>query len=581
MAPRSGPVHVVTTKRRYKDRTYTAHLLRRSYREHGKVKNVTVANLSHLPEPTIDLIRRSLRGESFLSVEEQFDVLASPHHGHVQAVLQAMHRLDFARLVASRSCRERDLVLGMVAARVLRPQSKLATSRWWHTTTLPRLLGVEEATEDDLYAAMDWVLQRQQAVEKRLARRHLAAGGLVLYDLSSSYFEGARCPLAALGHNRDGKKGKLQVNYGVVANREGCPVAVSVFAGNTGDSTTLLPQVRELRERFGVQRLVIVGDRGMIGQRQISALRQEDGVGWITALKTGSIRKLLRQGRLQMGLFDEMNLFELTHPDFPDERLVACRNPELRQLRAKKRQALLEATCRELDKVVAMAGRGRLKGKDAIGLRAGRVINKYKVAKHFELTIEERSFAYQLREERIAAEASLDGVYVVRTSESRAQMATPEVVRAYKDLAGVERAFRSLKTVDLLIRPIRHWTADRVRAHIFLCLLAYYVQWHMQEAWRSLLFFDEDKQAKRSRDPVAPATRSAGARHKARERRLADGSPVHSFRTLLHGLSTIVCNICRRKDAGQESTFEVYTTPNATQRRALELLENIKLSSRT
>lgn len=575
MVRRSGPVHVVTTTRRYKDRVYRAHLLRRSFREGGSVKNETVANLSHLPDHVVALIRRALRGESFAAVEDRFEVLASPHHGHVQAVLAAMRRLGFAALLQARRSRERDLVVGMVIARLLAPQSKLATTRWWHTTTIPTMLGVADAAEDELYAAMDWLVGRQGAIETRLASRHLEPGGLVLYDLTSSYFEGTTCPLAALGHNRDGKRGKLQVNYGVLANRRGCPVSVSVFAGNTGDSTTLLPELQKLRTRFGVERLVVVGDRGMIAQKQIDALRKEGGVGWITALKTTALRRLVAGGHVQLGLFDETDLFALCHPDFPDERLVACRNPDLAALRAHKRQSLLDATCRELDKVAGMAGRGRLKGKGPIGVRAGKVVNKYKVAKHFELEIGETTFSYRLRQDRVDAEAALDGVYVVRTSEPEERLTSEETVRAYKDLAGVERAFRSMKTVDLHVRPIRHRTEDRVRAHIFLCMLAYYVQWHMQEAWRELLFFDEDLEAKRRRDPVAAARRSDEARRKAAERTLRDGSPVHSFHSLLAELATIVRNVCRRKGATDEPTFEIVTEPNAKQKRALELLEAI------
>ena len=575
MVRSSGPVHVVTTKRSYKGRVYRAHLLRRSFREGKSVRNETVANLSHLPDHVVELIRRALRGESFATVAEQFDVVASPHHGHVQAVLAAMRRLGFAELLHTRRRRERDLVVAMVVARVLAPQSKLATTRWWGTTTVPTTLGVADATEDDLYAAMDWLLARQAAVETKLASRHLEEGGLVLYDLSSSYFEGTTCPLASLGYNRDGKRGKLQVNYGVLANRGGCPVSVSVFDGNTGDSTTLLPELQKLRTRFGVERLVVVGDRGMIAQKQIDVLREEGNVGWVTAMRTAALRKLVEAGHVQLGLFDEANLFSLVHPDFPGERLVACRNPDLAASRAHKRQSLLDATRRELDKVKRMAERGTIAGKGEIGVRAGKVVNKYKVAKHFDIEVGDASFSYRLREDRIAAEAALDGVYVIRTSESEERLGDEEAVRAYKDLAGVERAFRSMKTVDLHVRPIRHRTEDRVRAHVFLCLLAYHVQWHMQEAWRELLFFDEDLEAKKRRDPVAPARRSEGALRKVAERKLSDGSPVHGFRTLLAELATIVRNVCRRKGVPEEPTFELVTTPNEKQRRALDLLESI------
>jgi transposase len=429
----------------------------------------------------------------------------------VQAVLQAMHRLGFAELIAARPSRQRDLVVAMVAARVLEPHSKLATTRWWQATTLPALLGVSEADEDDLYGALDWLLERQARIESKLAARHLHEDALALYDLSSSYFEGVTCPLAAFGHNRDAKKGKRQVNYGLLTNREGVPVAVSVFKGNTGDPTTLEPQLSKLREQFGLERFVLVGDRGMITQKQIDALRGVEGVDWIAALRPPAIVKLLESGVVQMDLFDERNLFELTHPAFPGERLVACRNPELARRRTEKRKRLIEATTQALEKVQAMVARGRLRGQDTIGVRIGKVVNKYKVAKHFTLAIGEDCFAFELDHERIAAEAALDGLYVVRTSLSVERMAADEAVRSYKRLSEVERAFRSLKSIDLAVRPIRHRLEGRVRAHIFLCLLAYYVQWHMLEAWRPLLFGDEDQAGKTSRDPVAPAKRSEPA----------------------------------------------------------------------
>ena len=576
MARRGGSVHVVTTTRRYKGRVYTTHLLRRSYREDGKVKNETVGNLSHLPDPVIDLIRRSLRGEQLLPVEERFEVLRSEHHGHVHAVLTAMRRLGFERLVATRRSRERDLVVALVAARILEPCSKLATHRWWDLTTLPESLGVEDATGDDLYATMDWLLSRQPAIEKKLAARHLTEGGFALCDLTSSYFEGTHCPLAARGHNRDGKRNKLQVNYGLLTDRKGCPVTVSVFEGNTNDPKTLLPQVQKLREAFGIRNVAVVGDRGMISQKQIDALRELPGMDWITALRSEAIRKLLQGGHLQLGLFDERNLFELRHPDYPGERLVACRNPELARLRAHKRQSLLDATARELEKVRGMVARGRLKGQDAIGVRVGKVVNKYKVAKHFHLEIRDRAFDYQVKQAPVEAEAALDGIYMVRTSLSRKRLDAADTVRTYKSLSDVERAFRSFKTVDLKVRPIYHRTENRVRAHIFLCMLAYYVEWHMIEAWRPLLFCDEDQEAKKSRDPVAPACRSEAALRKVHTKRLDDGSAVHSFQTLLQGLSGIVRNVCRTPHTGEDApTFTVDTQRTSQQQRAYDLLENI------
>jgi len=578
MPARTGTAHVVTTTRRYKDQVYHTHLLRRSYREDGRVKNETLGNLSHLPEPLIDLIRRSLRGETFVSLEQAFESVRSTSHGHVQAVMLTLQRLEFASLVASKPCRERDLVLAMVAARILQPHTKLATTRWWHSTTLAEEFGVLDADEDDLYAALDWLLAHQDTIQKKLAGRHLSEGGLVLYDLSSSYFEGTTCPLGKLGHNRDGKSGLLQVNYGLLTDARGCPVAVSVYEGNVSDSKTLMPEVKRLREDFGIEQFVLVGDRGMISSKAIKELRETDGVGWITALKSVSIRALVEQGHLQLGLFDEVNLVELSSPEYPGERLVACRNPELAKLRAHKREELLAATERKLDRIKSRVDAGKLVGSDEIGLRVGKVVNQYKVAKHFELTIGDSSFTYARKLQAIAAEAALDGIYIIRTSLSAAQMDAPDCVRNYKALANVERAFRSLKTVDLKVRPIHHRKADRVRAHIFLCMLAYYVEWHMRQAWRELMFADTDQAAKATRDPVAPAQRSQAAQHKASGRTLDDGTPAHSFSTLLANLAGIVRNTCRTPNAAPEAhTFQVVTTPSTAQQRAFDLLRQIQM----
>ncbi len=494
-----------------------AYLLRESYREGARVHKRTLANLSSLADEQILAIRAVLRGETWQPVAQSFEITAARTHGHVQAVALAMQRVGFASLIASKPSRERDRVLAMVAARIVAPRTKLATTRWWHTTTLAEDFGVASCDEDDLYAAMDWLLARQDRIQKKLAARHLRAGGLVLYDLSSSYFEGTTCPLAKLGYSRDGTKGLLQVNYGLLTDVRGCPVAVSVHEGNVADSQTLMPEVTRLREDFGIEQLVMVGDRGMISQKAIDEMRETDGIGWITALKSASIRALVERGQLQLGLFDERNLIELRSPDYPGERLVAYRNPELAKLRAHKREA-------------------------------------------------------------IAAEAALDGIDIIRTSVSAAQMDAAACVRNYKSLAQVERAFRSLKTMDLKVRPIPHRLADRVRAHIFLCLLAYYVEWHLREAWRELMFADPDQQAKTTRDSVAPATRSKAALAKVARRALDDGTPVHSFATLLGELATIVRNTCRTPNAGPDAPrFEIVTTPNAKQTRALELIQHIRL----
>jgi transposase len=573
MPSRTGTAHVVTTTRRYKGRVYRTHLLRRSYREGGTVKNETLGNLSHLPDTLVDIIRRSLQGETFVPLAQAFEISSSRAHGHVQAVAAAMQRLGFAALLASKPCRERDLVLAMAAARIVAPQTKLATTRWWHTTTLAEDFGVADASEDDLYAAMDWLLTRQERIQQKLAVRHLHSGGLVLYDLTSSYFEGITCPLAKLGHNRDGKRGLLQVNYGLLTDARGCPVAVSVHEGNTADSKTFMPEVQRLRQSFGIERMVMVGDRGMIGQKAIAKMRDSDGIGWITALKSASIRVLIEQGHLQLGLFDERNLLELSSPDYPGERLVACRNPQLAKSRAHKREALLAATEIKLTKIKARVAAGKLSGKDAIGLKVGKIINQYKVGKHFELAIGDKAFSFQRKAESIAAEAALDGLYLIRTSVPAAQMDAPDCVRNYKALANVERAFRSLKTVDLKVRPIHHHLADRVRAHIFLCMLAYYVEWHLREAWRELMFADTDQQAKATRDPVAPAKRSEAALAKIASKLLDDDTPAHSFATLMAELATIVRNTCRTPHA--TATFAVLTGPNPKQKRALELVHQI------
>ena len=574
MPTRGGAIHVVTTQRHYKGRVYSTHLLRRSFREDGKVKNETLGNLSHLPDAVVDLVRRALRGEAFVPVSERFEIVASRPHGHVEAVLRAVRRLDFASLLSSRPCREADLVMAMLAARIVAPHTKLAMTRWWHTSTLAEELDVADADEDDLYRAMDWLLGHQDIIERKLAARHLSSGGLALYDLTSSYFEGRCCPLAKRGHNRDLKKGKLQVNWGLLSDRRGCPVAVSVFDGDTGDSTTFLPQADRLRQQFGLRHVVLVGDRGMICRAAIEELRRQH-FGWITALKSSQIRALLDDGALQMDLFDDRNLFEIEHPDFPGERLVACRNPELARRRAHKRASLIAATTAELEKVRAMVARGTLEGTADIGVRVGKVLNKYKVAKHFKLSIDAASFSFELRHDKVAAEAALDGLYVIRTGVRQRLMSADDTVRNYKALTTLERAFRSLKTVDLKVRPIHHHLTDRVRAHIFLCMLAYYVEWHMREAWREITFADEDQDAKPTRDPVAPAQRSQAALKKVQTHRLPDGSQAHCFHTMLETLATVVRNTCRIPGDRTAATFDVVTTPNNLQRRARELIDAI------
>ena len=553
-------------------------LLRESFREGARVCKRTLANLSSLSASQIEIIRAALRGEPLAPVAQTFAITRTRPHGHVQAVGLAMRRLGLAALLGVRSCPERDRVLAMIAARIIEPCPKLATTRWWHTSTLAEDFGVTDADEDDLYAAMDWLLERQDAVQKKLATRHLRRDALVLYDLSSSYFEGVTCPLARRGYSRDGKPGSLQVNYGLLTHGRGCPVAVSVHAGNTSDSLTFMPAVHKLRDELGVQRVVMVGDRGMVSGKAIAELREMEGMGWITALKSVSIRALVEGGALQMGLFDERNLLEIESPDYPGERLVACRNPALAKLRSHKREDLLAATERSLDKIKARVEAGKLAGAHEIGLRVGKIVNQYKVAKHFELSITQASLAWTRKADAIKAEAALDGLYIIRTSLKAEQMDSASCVRSYKSLAQVERAFRSIKTMDLRVRPIHHRLENRVRAHIFLCMLAYYVEWHMREAWRELMFADTEQEAKATRDPVAPAQRSDLAKHKAATHALPDGSPAHSWRTLMQELATLARNTCRAPNAGPDAPrFEITTKANPTQQRALDLIQAIHL----
>jgi transposase len=552
-----------------------AILLRESVRDGKKIIKRTIANLSSLSIEQAHAIRRILKGEKLVQPEAHFDILDSRAHGHVDAVLLTIRRLGLDKLIASRRCKERDLVVAMIASRILEPQSKLAFSRDWDNTTLGELLGIDGADENALYAAMDWLCERQEAIEQRLASRHLHEGGRVLYDLSSSYFEGKQCPLAARGYSRDQKKGKLQVNYGLLTDDRGCPISIAAFPGNTSDPNTLLPQIERLQGAFNLKSVVLVGDRGMISQKQVDALKAHPGVEWITALKTGAIRKLMVAKAIQLTLFDERNLFEFTHPDYPGEKLVACRNPELAYHRKHKREALLKATTEELGKIQGMVARGYLKDAEKIGVRVGRVINRYKMAKHVKLSITDQQFDFEIDRGKVSAEAALDGIYVIRTSLEKA-LSAEDAVRHYKALSQVERAFRSIKTMDLEVRPIHHYQEKRVRTHLFLCLLAYYVKWHMMEAWRPLLFADEDQQAKQERDPVTPAERSLEAADKVGSKRLPDGSPAHSFQTLLRNLASIVRNSCRSRDADTPA-FVIDTQRTEQQHKAFELLKAFKM----
>jgi hypothetical protein len=576
MVRKPRTVHVAKITNTVKGITYTSYYLRRSFRQDGKVKHETLGNLSDLPPHVIDLIRRSLKGETFVPAAETFRTLRAPPHGHVEAILTMIRRLGLDSLIASRPSRQRDLVPAMIAERLLFPCSKLATTRHWLDTTLAEELHIEDATEDELSAAMDWLLERRKAIETKLAQRHLTDGGLVLYDVSSSYYEGETCPLARFGHDRDGKTGRPIIVSGVLGDADGRPVAVQVDPGDTGDPTTVPDQVAKLSRQFGLSRIVLVGDRGMLTQTQINTLKEHPGLGWISALRSEAIRGLLEDGRLNRSLFDEVNLAEIASPDFPGERLFACYNPLSAEKRRQKRAALLAATEAKVAKLAQAVSR-RTKAPlsaAAIGVKAGRVIGRHKMAKHIRLTIHDGVFTWEHDVESIKREGLLDGIYVIRTSEPAEQLSAADGVRSYKRLSQVEQAFRCLKGIDLLVRPIHHRLEPRVRAHVLICVLAYYVEWHLRRAWRPLLFEDEELDRDRVvRDPVAAAEPSDSVRRKKTTRQTAAGLPVHSFRTLLAHLG------CRSRATYQvvsdpsEATFTRVTELDPVQREALRLLE--------
>lgn len=578
--PRRGQaVHVATTTRKYKGKVYKSHLLRRTFREDGKVKHETVGNISHLPEQLIELIRRALRGETVVHAETAFQIERSLPHGHVAAVLGTLRREGLDRLIASKRSRQRDLVVAMIVTRLLDARSKLATARGLDqaTSSLGDVLDLGAVDEDELYAAMDWLLTQQAKIERGLAKRHLRNGTLVLCDVTSTYFEGRTCPLARLGHNRDGKRGLLQVVFGLLCDPEGRPVAVEVFEGNTGDPSTVASQVETLRERFGLERVVLVGDRGLLTSARIREdLAPHEGLRWITALRAPAIRKLVESESLQLSLFDERDLAEIHDPEYPGERLIVCKNPLLAEERARKREELLAATEGELEKIAAATRREKraLRGKDLIGLRVGKILNRYKVGKHFRLEIEDERFTWERDKAKIAEEAALDGLYVLRTNVPADELSAEQTVKAYKDLSRVEWGFRCFKGVDLKVRPIHHRLADRVRAHIFLCMLAYYVEWHLRDRLAPLLFDEQDLDgaAARRKSIVAPAKRSASAERKARTLETADGLPVHSFPDLLTNLSTL-CKNRVTADLPEPVSFEQYTLATPLQRRAFELLD--------
>jgi hypothetical protein len=566
-------MHVATIRRRHGDRVYESHLIRRSVRDGRRVRHETIANVSKLPPPALEALRRALAGQTLVAADEAFEVERSLPHGHVAAVLGAVRRLGLARLVDRAPSRERQLVLAMTCQRLLEPGSKLACARGLGRSTLAEELDVAGADEDELYAALDWLAERQGQVERRLARRHLGAGELALYDLSSSYFEGRTCPLAALGYSRDGRRGTLQIVYGLLCDRAGRPVAVEVFDGATHDHQTVPAQLDKLKARFGLDEVVLVADRGMVTRTNLDAIRRADGIEWITALKAPQVKRLARGGAFQPSLFDEVNLAEIQSDEFPGERLVVCRNPLVASERARKREALLEATEADLEPIVERVAAGRLTDAAAIGLAVGEVIKRHRVKKHFALDIADGRFSYARKREQIAEEAALDGIYVLRTTVAAERLEAPDVVRAYKQLKEVERDFRALKGPELEIRPIHHRLEHRVRAHVFLCMLALYVEWHLRHAWRELTF--QDEQPPERADPVAKATRSPAADRKAATKNSSTGHVAHSLRDLLAELATQTRNTIRVTNS--PATFTKLTKPTPLQARALELTDTIAI----
>jgi hypothetical protein len=582
MAKRTGSMHVAKVSKKYvtKDgvsRESVAYLLRRTYRDGVTVKHETLANLSALPQATLEAVRVSLTGQALVVPGQDLEVTRSLPHGHVAAVHAQAKALGLPALLGPAG-RERDIALALIIARVCRPASKLATTQWWANTTLADDLGVADASTDEVYAAMDWLAGRQEAIETKLVRTHLAGAAnpdrLALFDLSSSWVTGRCCPLAARGYSRDGKKGLPQIEYGLLTDPAGRPVAVRVFPGNTADPTAFTAIVQAVKDTFKLKDMVMVGDRGMITSARVQVLRELGGFGWVTALRAPAIAALATDnGPLQMSLFDQTNLAEISPPDYPGERLVACRNPALATERACRRLALLEATDTELSKVTAAAAAGRLAGAGKIGIRVGKVVGRYKMAKHYRLDITETTFAFTRDQDQITAEAAMDGIYVIRTTIGPEQMDAAQVVATYKSLARVERDFRSLKSIDVDLRPIHHWTQDRVRAHVFICMLASYLVWHLRQAWAPLTFTDENRPDPLDPvAPVAPARRSQDADAKAATKTTTEDLPATSFTALLEHLATLTRNHLRV--AGHdESGFELLAIPTPTQRRAFELID--------
>jgi len=558
-----------------------AILLRESYREDGKVRKRTLCNLSDWPAAHVEGLRGVLKGGTVIPADrEAFTITRSLPHGHIAAALGTAQKIGLDRILGPDGNRCRDLVLAMIVGRILDPASKLAAARALSpataTSSLGTVLGLGEVDEDELYTALDWLQERQAAIEAALAKRHLKNGTLVLYDVSSSYMEGRCCPIAQRGYSRDGRRGTLQIVYGLLCAPDGCPVAIQVFEGNTGDPMTLATQVKKLKQRFALDHVVLVGDRGMITQARLTEDIKAAGLDWITALRAPAIQELVKGGALQLSLFDQRDMAAITSPDFPDERLIVCRNPDLAAQRTRKRQELLAATERDLARIQAAVVRKRqpLRGAAQIALAVGAVIEQHKMRKHFDLAITDHSFGFARKTAEIAAEAATDGIYIVRTGLPTDVLDDAATVRSYKSLSQVERAFRCIKTVDLHVRPIYHWLADRVRAHVFLCMLAYYLEWHMRQKLAPMLFDDTEKQAAEAAraSVVAPAQRSEVAIRKQTTGFTPDGLPVHSFRTLLADLATLTRNTIVTAIASA-LPLTVLARPTPVQRRAYELLE--------
>jgi hypothetical protein len=564
-----GAMHVVTNRRQGKGREYVSHFLRRSYREGGKVKKETLANLSDFPDHRIAALRSMLAGKELVDIDS-IQVERSMPHGHVEAILSMMGRLNIASLLDAEPSRQRDLVVAMIAQRIVSPGSKLFTTRVLQQSTLAEELHIGAPDADDLYDALDWLIERQPSIEQGLAKRHLQTGGTALYDLSSSYFEGRTCPLAMRGFSRDKRRGSLQLVYGLLCDRDGRPVAIEAYQGNTIDSKTVKFQIKKLKENFALERAILVSDRGMVTYANLAALGAEN-IDWITALKAPQVKKLAISGVLPLTLFEHENLAQITADDYPGERLVVCRNPLVAQERRRKRESLLAATEALLSDISVRVAAGTLHGKAQIGIAVGECIKKYKMKKHITLEIEDQRFRFARKTEQIAAEAQLDGIYILRTSLSDDACGSQDVVRSYKQLSRVERAFRTLKGVDLEIQPIGHYLEKRVRAHIFLVMLAYYVEWHLRAAWAPLLFKDEQPPV--AADPVSKALPSEQARRKASHQRTEDGTVVHSFKTLLGELATRARATIRIAESEVKFTRLVQPTPIVE--RALRLVDQL------